>query len=81
MERRIFKLSCQLPHLDSAQHDNVKDQIKTTIEQFNIIHKSDWRDYFIGRMQQCNKRSSKTFSAELGQFQVVFANSETCRRK
>ena len=61
IERRIFELTSQLPHVSGNQYEAVQKQIRTMIEHFNIIHKADWKEYYIGRMQQNNEHSSKLF--------------------
>ena len=61
MERRIFELNSQLPKISGDQFENVKKQIFECINHLNIIHKVDWKEYYIGRMQECNERSSKLF--------------------
>ena len=61
VERRIFELTSQLPYVSGNQFEAVREQIKTMIGQFDIIHKADWKEYYIGRMQQNNEHSSKLF--------------------
>ena len=50
MEARIAKLhneSLQL-HIDGVEYKALKSQIAQCIDQFNSVHKADWKDYCIG---------------------------------
>ena len=39
----------------------MRSQINSAIADLTVIHKGDWKEYFIGRLQQCYEHSSKLF--------------------
>ena len=74
LESRIAQMYSQLPLLDGLQFENVKKQIVEVNAHILVIHKADWKEYYIGRMQQCKEHSSKVFFSRISSNPGSIAN-------
>ena len=60
-EARLASKSAELLTLSGEDYHNCCEERNKLIESFDNVFKSNWKDYFIGRMVHCKEKSSKWF--------------------
>ena len=61
VEAKLSELQYKIVGATPSVRHALEQEKEELQEELNTVHSGKWRDYFIGRMQHCNEKSSKSF--------------------